>query len=105
MVDDDIAPTGATTDIDYTVLVFLLATGQAMMCAVMFMYRTDRDISEILISWKLGIDIMKPMNGDTTSELIKENGNRPMSGGPKGKYNGKEVPCFFSTPHSYMASS
>jgi hypothetical protein len=66
------------------------------MCAVII-FKSDRDISEILISWKLGIDITKPMNGDTTSELIKDildNDDRPMSGGPKYKYNGKVVRCF-----------
>ncbi len=103
--DDDIAPTGATTDIHYTVLAFLLATGQAIMCAVIF--KSERDVSEIPISWKLGIDIKKPMNVDTTSELIKDildNDDGPMSGGPKCKYNGKEVPCFLVhhlTPQSH----
>jgi hypothetical protein len=68
------------------------------MCAVIF--KIDRDVSEIPITWKLEIDITKPMNGDTVSELIKdilEINDGPMSGGPKCKYNGKEVPCFFGT--------
>ncbi len=32
MDDDDIAPTGATTDIHYTVLAFLLVTGSHHVC-------------------------------------------------------------------------
>lgn len=40
------------------------------MCAVIF--KSDRDVSEILISWKLRIDITKPMNDDSTSEFIRE---------------------------------
>jgi len=96
--DDDVAPTGATTDIHYTVLAFLLATGEAIMYAIIF--QSDRDVSENPISWKLGIDATKPINGDTTSELIKEmldNEDGPMSGGPRCNYNGKEIPCFFGT--------
>jgi hypothetical protein len=49
------APIGATTDLHFTVLPFLSATGEAVMCAVIF--KSDLDISKIPVSWKTGIDI------------------------------------------------
>jgi hypothetical protein len=104
--DDDIAPTGATTDIHFTVLAFTLATGHPIMCAVIF--KSDRDVSEIPISWKLGIDITKPLVGDTTTDMIREildDDNGPMSGGPKCRYNGKEIPCFLgASPKASITS-
>ena len=42
------APTGATTDIHYTVLPFISGTGEAVLCAIIF--KSELDISEIPIS-------------------------------------------------------
>ncbi len=66
------APTGATTDLYYTVLPFISGTGEAVMCAIIF--KRDQDISEIPINWKTGIGITcndikdneKVMRGGTT---------------------------------------
>ncbi len=49
------APIGATTDIHFTVLPFVSGTGEAVMCTIIF--KSDKDISEIPVSWKTGIDI------------------------------------------------
>jgi hypothetical protein len=42
-------------DIHYTVLPFFSGTGEAVLCAIIF--KSKLDISEIPISWKIGIDI------------------------------------------------
>ena len=77
-------PIGATTDIHFTVLPFLSATGQAVMCAVIF--KSDLDISKIPVSWKTGIDITVGNVYD-----IKQ----VMKGGPTCTYLGKKIPCFY----------
>jgi hypothetical protein len=49
------APTGANTDLHYTVLPFVSGTGEAVLCTIIF--KSKQDISEIPINWKTGIDI------------------------------------------------
>jgi hypothetical protein len=39
----------------YTALAFLSATGEAMMCTIIF--KSDLDISKIPVGWKTGIEI------------------------------------------------
>jgi hypothetical protein len=80
------APTGATTDLHYTVLPFISGTGEAVMCAIIF--KSDQDISEIPINWKTGIDI--------TYNDIEDN-ERVMGGGPTCFFQGKHIPCFYGT--------
>jgi len=80
------APIGATTDIHFTVLPFISGTGEAVMCAIIF--KSQQDISEIPVSWKLGIDITI-QNADDTAKV--------MSGGPTCTFQGKQIPCFYGT--------
>jgi len=80
------APIGATTDIHFTVLPFISGTGEAVMCAVIF--KSEQGISEIPVSWKLGIDITI-QNADDTAKV--------MSGGPTCTFQGKQIPCFYGT--------
>jgi hypothetical protein len=61
------APTGATTDIHFTVLPFISGTGEAVMCAIIF--KSEQDVSEIPISWKTGIDITCENVEDTTNVM------------------------------------
>jgi hypothetical protein len=49
------APTGSTTDLHFTVLGFISGTGEAVMCATIF--KSEQPVSEIPISWKLGLDL------------------------------------------------
>ena len=58
------APTGATTDLHYTMLPFISGTGEAVLCAIIF--KSELDISEIPISWKTGIDITKDNDDEAT---------------------------------------
>jgi hypothetical protein len=78
------APTGATTNIHFTVLPFISGTGEAVMCAIIF--KSEQDVSEIPISWKTGIDI--------TCENIEDTAN-VMWGGPTCIFQGTTIPCFF----------
>jgi hypothetical protein len=80
------APIGATTDLHFTILGFVSGTGEAVMCAIIF--KLDQDISEIPVSWKLGLDI--------TSENLEDQ-SAVMTGGPTCTYLGKSIPCFFGT--------
>jgi hypothetical protein len=71
-------------------------TGEPVMCAVIL--KSNKDISEIPLSWKMGIDIRKEVNtGQTQYELFEGNmtDKGAMAGGPKCTYNGKTIPCFF----------
>ena len=65
------------------------------MCAVIF--RSDKNISEIPINWKAGLDTTKDLkSGETNIEIIQVNSfpGEAMQGGPKcGKINVKTVPC------------
>jgi hypothetical protein len=80
------APTGATTDLHFTVLAFLSGTGEPIVCAIIF--KSEQNVSEIPISWKLGVDI-------TVDDV--NNKKMVMRGGPTCTYNGKEIPAFFGT--------
>jgi len=80
------APTGATTDLHYTVLPFVSGTGEAVLCAIIF--KSELDISEIPINWKTGIDI--------TCEDVEDRA-KVMCGGPTCFYQGKTIPCFYGT--------
>jgi hypothetical protein len=77
MDNDAGAPIGSTTDLHFTVLRFISGTGEAVMCAIIF--KSDLPVSEILVSWKLGLDIT--CNADDHSKV--------MAGGPMCTYLGK----------------
>jgi len=80
------APTGATTDLHYTVLPFVSGSGEAVLCAIIF--KSEQHISEIPISWKTGIDI--------TCEDVEDR-DKVMCGGPTCIFQGKTIPCFYGT--------
>ena len=48
---------GSTTDIHFTVLCFTCATGEPVMCAVIF--KSEKNISELPVTWKYRINIRK----------------------------------------------
>jgi hypothetical protein len=52
---DAAAPAGATTDLHYTVLPFISGTGVPVLCTIIF--KSEQNIKDIPISWKLGIDL------------------------------------------------
>jgi hypothetical protein len=79
------APIGSTTDLHFMVLGFISGTGEAVMCAIIF--KSDLPVSEIPVSWKLGLDIT--CNADDPSKML--------AGGPMCTYLGKQIPCFFGT--------
>jgi hypothetical protein len=60
------APTGATTDLHYTVLPFISGarTDEAVLCAIIF--KSKLYIRKNLISWKTGIDITKDIDNEAT---------------------------------------
>ena len=84
--------TGATTDLHFTVMCFTAGTGHPVMCAVIL--KSETPISEIPISWKLGIDITKNLEtGETLYDVVKANKD-VLPGGPQCTYKGKHIPCF-----------
>ena len=86
---------GSTTDIHFSVLCFTSGSGQPIMCAVIL--KSNKDISELPDTWKLGIDIRKTMvEGENELNIFTNNfgENKGIPGGPRCTYNGKLVPCF-----------
>jgi hypothetical protein len=80
-------PTGATTDIHYMVLPFMLGTGEAVMCTIIF--KSNPNIREISVNMKTGIDI--------TCNGIKDN-KKFVHGRPTCFFfQGKHIPCFYGT--------
>jgi len=61
------------------------------MCAIIF--KSDLPVSEIPISWKLGLDITQD----------PEDQRNVMAGGPTCTYLGKRIPCFFGTSQQKVA--
>lgn len=85
---DAAAPIGATTDIHFTVLPFISGTGVPVLCAIIF--KSELSISEIPLSWKLGIDI-------AVSNEEANNMEKVARSGPTCFFRGKEIPCFYGT--------
>ncbi len=83
---DAAAPAGATKDLHFTVLPFISGTGEPVLCAIIF--KSEQNISEIPVNWKMGIDIMVE-DADDIKVVAK--------GGPTCTYHGKEIPCFYGT--------
>jgi hypothetical protein len=57
---EDFGNVGTATDIDHTVLTLTNALGVPFLCAIIL--KSDQDITEIPINWKLGIDILKNLD-------------------------------------------
>jgi hypothetical protein len=75
------------------------------MCAIIM--KSEKHVSEIPISWKLGIDITKEINtGQTLLETYDNNKQSGASiGGPRCTYLGVTVPCFVCTsPNASITS-
>jgi hypothetical protein len=86
---------GSTTDMHFTVLCFTAATGDPVMCAVIF--KSEKSIQEIPLSWRYGIDVTKDMKeGENEVQLFLNNcgPDEAMSGGPQCFFKGKNIPCF-----------
>jgi hypothetical protein len=97
--------TGVVSDIHCTVLAFTSGTGHAIMCAIIM--KSDKDVADLPISWKLGIDISKEVQtGETLLEVYDNNQQTGVSiGGPKCTYLGKTIPCFVCTsPNASITS-
>jgi hypothetical protein len=97
---------GATTDIPFTVLCFTSATGEPVMAAVIL--KSTKNITDIPISWKMGIDVTSDIyDGSTSYELFETNygEGKAMPGGPTCRYNGKNLPCFVGcSPNASITS-
>jgi hypothetical protein len=99
------ARTGCTSDIHFTVLAFTNGYGVAIMCAVVM--KSEKGISEIPLSWRLGIDVSKDViSGETLVEIFDNNLKSGVStGGPTCTYNGINLPCFVCTsPNASITS-
>jgi hypothetical protein len=103
---DDLGVVGATTDMHFTVLCFTSGIGDPILCAVIL--KSSKDIKDIPISWKLGIDIRKDIQtGRTNYETFEMNYGEDKSfvGGPKCLYNGNVLPCFVGcSPNASITS-
>jgi hypothetical protein len=88
---DDIGYLGSTTDMHFTVLCFTAATRDPVMCAVIF--KSEKDIKDIPLSWHYGIDITKTLNAGENDIQLFLNNSRPgeaMSGGPECFFQGQK---------------
>jgi hypothetical protein len=97
--------TGVTSDIHFTVLAFTLGTGDVVMCAIIM--KSEKDVTDLPMSWTLGIDVSKEMHtGKTTLETYDLNYESGASiGGPKCTYLGKTIPSFVcSAPNASITS-
>jgi hypothetical protein len=93
----EVARTGATSDIHFTFLSFTSGTSEAIMCTIIM--KSNLPVSDIPISWTLGINVSKDMcTGNTLVETHNNNLKAGVSiGCPKCTFNGKDVPCFVCT--------
>jgi hypothetical protein len=61
------ARAGVTSDIHFTVLAFTSGTGEAIMRAIVM--KSEKHVTKLLISWRLGIDVTK--NVQTGETLLQ----------------------------------
>lgn len=82
---------GSVVDMHFTVVPFMTGEGEPVLCAVIL--KSDRDASEIPITWKSGIDLCRPnfnkgnhdLEGDIYDLSVFYNNNgegQAMQGGP-----------------------
>jgi hypothetical protein len=94
---------GCTTDLHFSCACFTSGLGTPVMCAIIF--ASEKDVSEIPMSWKSGIDRTVDLNNGVTldfnqfiAEAIEPGG--ALAGGPTCVHNGKTIPCFYGvSPH------
>jgi hypothetical protein len=92
-----------STDIRYTTMGFTAATGEPVMCCIIFSSESTKGIPN---SWVTGIDKTKidasfaiPEDEEELIEKVKESGSF-AGGGPICKFRGVDVPCFVQySPH------
>lgn len=87
-----------TTEMKFSVYCFSNGLGEAVLCAIVFM--SDKDISDIPLSVRWGIDTLKPLNGGRTELELFENNcgvGQAMQGGPVCFSRGKEVNSYVGT--------
>ena len=79
----------ATKDSHFTVLGFTAATGEPVMCAIIF------SAKEMCTSWVLGLNASAPWVGDKNDRRANTGGiNKRHPQGPVCHFNGKTVPKF-----------
>jgi hypothetical protein len=86
------------TEMKFSVYCFLNGLGETVLCAIIL--KSDRDVMEIPLSVRWGIDTSKPLNGGRTEVELFENNcgvGQAMQGGPVCNYKGKDVHCFVGT--------
>jgi hypothetical protein len=95
-----------TSDIHYTSLGFTAATGEPVMCCIIFPSNNEESIP---YNWVSGIDVQAGMNHNHDDvEYIKDNSGtgKHFPGGPVCDFKGKKVPCFIaSSPHGGITSA
>jgi len=80
------------TDHKFTLLPFTSASGEAVCCVVIFQSKTG----QVPMQWRMGIDAsVNPIRGSDGEIDVEMNigEGKFHPGGPKCKYNGKEVDC------------
>ena len=79
----------ATKDSHFTVLGFTAATGEPVMCAIIFAAK------ELATAWVLGYDASAEWQGKDHEENLNTGGlGKRFPMGPQCHYNGVDVPCF-----------
>jgi hypothetical protein len=83
-----------TTDLHFAILAFTSGTGEAIMCAVIL--KSEKEMKDIPVSWTMGIDILKDVvTGETDVQTYNLNvKNGVTSGGPKCRFQGKDISTF-----------
>jgi len=78
----------ATKDAHFTVLGFTAATGEPLMCAIIFSGKQMKD------EWRLGFDPFVQWIGDENNVSGNIGKGKAMPEGPECTFNGKVLPCF-----------
>jgi hypothetical protein len=79
----------ATKDSHFTVLGFTAATGEPVMCAIIF------GAKELAVPWVLGYDASAEWQGNENEADLNTGGlGKMFPMGPQCNYNGVDIPCF-----------
>jgi hypothetical protein len=78
-----------TIDLHFMVVPFISGTAEPVLSSIIF--KSEQDISQIAINWKLGIDLK--VEGTDADDMMKVAKGR----GPICFYCGKKIPCFYGT--------
>jgi len=78
----------ATKDAHFTVLGFTAATGEPLMCAIIFSGKTMKD------EWRLGFNPFVEWVGEEDDVSKNIGFGKALPLGPECIYNGKHLPCF-----------